>query len=87
MFIVWMFSHAKAKGKKRAREPTGGSASPVTKKSSKKGSPPESKDEGTPSNTFKGYDLREVPTQAWPQPGINKGAHGYTIKAKNGAAI
>ena len=36
---------------------------------------------------FKGYKLKEVPTEAWPQPGLNKGAHGYTVKASNNAVI
>lgn len=36
--------------------------------------------------TFKGYSLDGIPSEAHPQGDKpNKGAHGYTLRAKNGA--
>jgi len=44
---------------------------------------PETRDHD--GDKFKGYSLAEVPLEAWPQPRDNKGKHGYTIHAGNGA--
>ena len=41
--------------------------------------------DGDDDDEFKGYSLAEVPLEAWPQPRDNKGKHGYTIHAGNGA--
>lgn len=35
---------------------------------------------------FKGYSLELIPVEAWPQNKPNKGSHGYTLTATNGAA-
>lgn len=48
--------------------------------------PPSSSCRHVVDGHFKGYDLSELPQEAWPQDSTNKGAHGYTIKA-GGAAI
>ena len=39
------------------------------------------------SGFFKGYDLSIIPKEAWPQNVDNKGAHGYTIKSRNGSVL
>lgn len=76
---------------KRAREPAkvDGVEEPKTSKpkKSKKKQPKPSSIAGVSGGVFKGYDLSEVPREAWPQPGDNKGSHGYTIKSQNGAVI
>ena len=91
----YTFVRREAKGVKRAR-PDGGAAhadaAPSQAKKDKKDKiKAESKVDSPLSDgaqdEFKGYKLKEVPTEAWPQPGPNKGAHGYTIKASNNAVI
>ena len=81
----------KARGLKRAREPKSSGDDDVDvkePKAKKKASIPTTT---TPSDshgkdTFKGYPLKELPREAWPQPGEHKGSHSYTLKGSNGAA-
>ena len=89
----------KAKGMKRAREAQSDVEPETSSKLPKNGATKKgaikikTKKEKTASGSkphqyddkFKGYSLAEVPLEAWPQPRDNKGKHGYTIHAGNGA--
>lgn len=77
---------AKANGMKRKRAGLADDGSGNPKKQLKGGDlPPESSTPGSNKNQFKGYDLLQVPKEAWPQQKENKGKHGYTLTAANGA--
>ena len=77
---------AKANGMKRKRAALADDGSGNPKKQLKGGDlPPESSTPGSNKNQFKGYDLLQVPKEAWPQQKENKGKHGYTLTAANGA--
>ena len=89
MFSSRMRSHLKAKGVKRAldMDALAGCEKKKPRPSSIHGvAPPSSSCPQVVDGHFKGYDLSELPKEAWPQDTTNKGAHGYTIKA-GGAAI
>ena len=83
----------KARGLKRARDETMGGddgddarvMEPKTKKT--KAKRPASTPKTPTSSSAHGKDMfKGYPLQDLPQPGDNKGAHSYTLKASNGAA-
>ena len=77
---------AKANGMKRKRAALADDGSGNPKKQLKGHAlPAESSTSGSKKNEFKGYDLLQVPKEAWPQQKENKGKHGYTLSSANGA--
>ena len=90
MSNTWVLPTCQAKGLKRAREPKG-AVDPPAKKGKK---PAKSSTASAASGAsvgqdgeFKGYSLKEIPREAWPQAVKNAGAHGYTLRASNNAAL
>lgn len=90
------FTSLKANGLKRSRqtaEPHSDVVGSGTCGKKSKGENPKSASAAKPSTgpgehasgDFKGYSLHEVPREAWPQNRLNKGKHGYTLHAANGA--
>ena len=82
-FRVAPFAKANGMKRKRAALTDDGSGNP--KKQLKGGVLPSASSTGSHKDQFKGYDLRQVPKEAWPQQKQNKGNHGYTLSAANGA--
>ena len=86
-------STCQAKGLKRAREPKGAVDPPAKKGKKPSGSAKSSTASAAPGasvghdGVFKGYSLKEIPKEAWPQGVKNGGAHGYTLRAANNAAL
>ena len=81
----------KARGLKRAREPKSSGDDDVDvkePKAKKKASIPRLLLRQIPMERTRsrGTLFKELPREAWPQPGEHKGAHSYTLKGSNGAA-
>lgn len=80
-----------ATGMKRARAEAAQPSAAVPERSGKKSKQLDAKDkegmhQGEAMATFKGYSLEGIPHEAYPQGDRpNRGAHGYTVRAKNGA--
>ena len=93
MSNTWVLPTCQAKGLKRARAPKG-AVDPPAQKGKKPEGPAKSSTASAASGAsvgqdgvFKGYSLKEIPKEAWPQPVKNGGAHGYTLRASNNAAL